>query len=64
MKPASIATHNEVRRQQLRDGLKLSTQAKVGFFEEMVALAVQFGAYDRLRAAPPTDRRVDPPTRR
>lgn len=62
MKPAAAATHDEVRRQQLRDGIKLSTQAKVGFFEEMVALAVRFGAYDRLRASHPAERRVDPPT--
>lgn len=62
MKPAATATHDEVRRQHLRDGIALSTQAKVGFFEEMVALAVRFGAYDRLRATPPTERRDDSPT--
>lgn len=62
MKPAPTATHNKVRRQHLRDGIALSTQAKVGFFEEMVALAGRFGAHDRLRATPTTDRRVDTPT--
>lgn len=59
MKPAANATNDEVWRQQLRDGIALSTQAKVEFFEEMVAIAVRFGAYDRLRATPPNDRRVD-----
>lgn len=59
MRPAAAATHDEVRRQHLRDGIALSTQAKIGFFEEMVALAVRFGAHDRLRAKPASDRRVD-----
>lgn len=59
MKPAATATHDEVRRQHLRDGIALSTQAKVGYFEEMVALAVRFGAYDRLRSSPATNRRID-----
>lgn len=62
MKPAAAATHDEIRRQHLRDGIALSTQAKVGFFEEMVTLAVRFGAYDRLRAATPADRQVESPT--
>lgn len=42
-------TFEEARRQQLRDGIALSTAAKVAWFEEMVALAVGFGAWDRLR---------------
>ena len=32
----------------LREGIALSTRAKVDFFEEMVAFAVRFGARDRL----------------
>lgn len=42
-------TFEDARRNQLRDGIALSTAAKVAFFEEMVALAVHFGARDRLR---------------
>jgi hypothetical protein len=40
-------TFDEARRQQLRDGIALSAAAKVAWFEEMVALAVRFGARDR-----------------
>jgi hypothetical protein len=40
-------TFDDARRQQLRDGVTLSTSAKVAWFEEMVALAVRFGARDR-----------------
>jgi hypothetical protein len=40
-------TFDDARRQQLRDGISLSTLAKVAWFEEMVALAVRFGARDR-----------------
>ena len=40
-------TFEDARRQQLRDGIALSTSAKVAWFEEMVALAVHFGARDR-----------------
>lgn len=40
---------DDVRRQQLVDGIGLSTRAKIDFFEEMVALAVRFNATDRLR---------------
>jgi hypothetical protein len=53
VKPALPATYDNVRRQQLRDGIALSTQAKVAFFEEMVALAMRFGARDRLRVETP-----------
>lgn len=41
-------TFEDARRVHLREGIALSTQAKVDFFEEMVALAVRFGARDRL----------------
>jgi hypothetical protein len=41
-------TFDDARRQQLRDGIAMSTAAKVAWFEEMVALAVKFGAWDRL----------------
>ncbi|NOT88853.1 MAG: hypothetical protein HOP03_11800 [Lysobacter sp.] len=40
-------TFDDARRQQLRDGVALSTSAKVAWFEEMVALVVRFGARDR-----------------
>ncbi|MCL6618667.1 MAG: hypothetical protein K6T33_02660 [Thermomonas hydrothermalis] len=41
-------TFEDAQRQQLRDGVALSTAAKVAWFEEMVALAVRFEARDRL----------------
>jgi hypothetical protein len=41
-------TFGDARRQHLRDGIAMSTAAKVAWFEEMVALAVRFGARDRL----------------
>lgn len=45
-------TFEDARRNHLRDGIALSTAAKVAFFEEMVALAVRFGARDRLGEKP------------
>ena len=47
-------TFEDARRQQLRDGVALSTAAKVAWFEEMVALAVKFGARDRLAERSPS----------
>lgn len=47
-------TYEDARRVHLRQGIALSTRAKVDFFEEMVAFAVRFGARDRL-----ADRWVD-----
>ena len=41
-------TFEDARRNHLRDGIALSTAAKVAFFEEMVELAFRFGARDRL----------------
>lgn len=41
-------TFEDARRIHLRQGIALTTSAKVDFFEEMVALAVRFGARDRL----------------
>ena len=41
-------TFEDARRNHLRDGIALSTAAKVAYFEEMVSLAVRFGARDRL----------------
>ena len=38
----------DARRNQLLDGIALSTAAEVAFFEEMVELIVRFGARDRL----------------
>ena len=47
--PISLqSTFEDARRNQLRDGIALSTGAKVAFFEEMVELIVRFGARDRL----------------
>jgi hypothetical protein len=45
-------TFEDARRQHLRDGIAMSTAAKVAWFEEMVTLAVRFGAVDRLRHRP------------
>ncbi len=41
-------TYEDARRNHLRQGIVLSTAAKIAFFEEMVTLAVCFGARDRL----------------
>jgi hypothetical protein len=53
-------TFEDARRQQLRDGIAMSTAAKVAWFEEMVALAVRVGARDRLaeRRDPSLDHRM------
>jgi len=41
-------TFDDARRVNLRQGIALSTSAKVAFFAEMVRFAVRFGARDRL----------------
>ena len=51
MKPMQPFTHEDARRAQLLDGIALDTCAKVAFFEEMVSLAVHFGARNRHRDA-------------
>ncbi len=43
-------TFEDARRVNLRQGIALSTGAKVAFFEEMVSFAIRFGARDRLAA--------------
>ena len=43
-------TFEDARRENLRQGIALSTRAKIAFFEEMVTLAMKFGARDRLAA--------------
>jgi hypothetical protein len=57
-KPASLrhdmsdplqCTYADAARNHLRDGIRMSTAAKVDFFEEMVALAVHFGARNRTK---------------
>ena len=48
MPDALQCTFEDARRNHLRDGMALSTAAKVAFFEEMVELAFRFGAHDRL----------------
>lgn len=40
-------TYADAARNHLRDGIGMSTAAKVAFFEEMVSLAVRFGARNR-----------------
>ena len=42
-------TFVDAARNHLLDGIRLSTAAKVDFFEEMVTLAVHFGARNRTR---------------
>lgn len=49
-------TYADARRVHLRQGIALSTRAKVDFFEEMVSFVLKFGARDRL-----ADRRVNAP---
>lgn len=55
-------TFDDARRVNLRQGISLSTSAKVAFFEEMVSFAAKFGARDRLEgdrireSSPMTDR--------
>ncbi len=41
-------TYADARRSTLLQGIALDTRAKIAFFEEMVSLAVKFGARDRL----------------
>lgn len=41
-------TFEDARRTHLRQGIALSTNDKVAFFEEMVTFAASFGARDRL----------------
>lgn len=43
-------TFEDARRVNLQQGIALTTNAKIAFFEEMVSLAVRFGARDRLAA--------------
>lgn len=46
-------SYDDARRNHLRDGIALSTRAKVDYFEEMVALIAHFGAHDRLAVHEP-----------
>jgi len=41
-------TWDDAARNHLRDGIELSTAAKIDFFESMVSFALKFGARDRL----------------
>ncbi len=43
--------HEDARRNHLRDGMALSTAARIAFFEQMVERAVRFDARHRLRLA-------------
>jgi hypothetical protein len=42
-------TYEDARLNHLRDGIHMSTEAKIAWLEEMISLAVSVGAYDRLR---------------
>ena len=58
-------TYEDARRNHLRDGIAMSTRAKVEYFEEMVALVAHFGARDRLAVhepeSPPANARTSSP---
>ncbi len=56
MADALQCTYEDARRNHLRDGIALSTAAKVAFFEEMVSLAFHFGARDRLAGSTPAEK--------
>ncbi|HET6602678.1 MAG TPA: hypothetical protein VFG21_00460 [Xanthomonadaceae bacterium] len=45
--PDLRCTFSDAERNNLLAGIRLSTQAKIDFFEEMVSLAVATGARDR-----------------
>lgn len=55
-------TFEDARRENLLQGIALSTRAKIAFFEEMVTLAVKFGARDRLAARRASESEVQPVT--
>lgn len=46
---------DEARANHLRDGIRMSTEAKIAWFEEIVALAHAVGAGDRRPARDPAD---------
>lgn len=46
-------TYEDAWRNHLRDGIALSTAAKIDFFEEIVLLAYRFGARDRTAVRDP-----------
>lgn len=46
-------TYEDARRNQLREGIALSTRAKVEYFEEMADFILRFGARDRLAVREP-----------
>lgn len=56
-------TFDDARRTHLRQGIALSTRAKVDFFEEMVSFAARFGARDRLanRRSKPSEKALPVP---
>ena len=53
-------TYEDARLNHLRDGIALSTSAKVDFFEEILSLALQFGARDRRARDPGQHTGPDP----
>ena len=46
-------TYEDARRNQLLQGIALSTADKIAFFEEMVDFILNFGARDRLAVREP-----------
>lgn len=53
-------TFEDARRVNLRQGIALSTGAKIAFFEEMASFAARFGARDRLAPRRIADAGVTP----
>ena len=52
---------DDARHNLLREGIALSTRAKVEYFEEMAEFALHFGARDRLAVREPGSRAEDEP---
>ena len=52
MSDALACSFEDADRNHLLAGIKMSTAAKIAYFEEMVALVVAVGARDRLAEAP------------
>jgi hypothetical protein len=48
MRDPLSCSFSDAERNHLLDGIRMSTRAKIAFFEEMVSLAVAVGARDRL----------------
>jgi hypothetical protein len=51
-------TFQDAERNHLREGIRMSTRAKIAYFEEMVSLAIAVGARDRLDSSGAADASV------